>query len=83
MAYPEGLRRCRPALLVALLLLPAVAAAETGGSLPRSGPRLSPLGAGGAVDPIAVAVRHDEIRIAAAASAPRPSLIDRLVRGAP
>jgi murein DD-endopeptidase MepM/ murein hydrolase activator NlpD len=79
MAYAT--RRLGPAAALAMtaVLVSGAASAETGRAALRSEFRVSPLGAGGAIDPIAIAIRKDERRIGEA-SGPQPSLFDRLVR---
>lgn len=79
MAYATGVVRPAAALAIAALLISSAASAETGRASLRSEFRVSPLGAGGAIDPIAIAFRKDELRIGEAGGPP-PSLLDRLVR---
>lgn len=69
------------ALAMTAFVFPVSAFAETGSAAFRSEPRLSPLGAGGAIDPITIGMRRDEVRIGETVNQQRTSLIDRLVRG--
>ncbi|RTL72348.1 MAG: hypothetical protein EKK41_05235 [Hyphomicrobiales bacterium] len=79
MAYATGVVRPAAALAMAAVLVSSAASAETGRASLRSDFRISPLGAGGAIDPIAIAIRKDELRIGET-SGPPPSILDRLVR---
>ncbi len=81
MAYSTGKLARVAALFVLAAAMPVVALAETERAGARADRLLSPLGAGGALDPITHALRSEEMRIGRKVVMRRPSLLERLFSG--